>query len=168
MSLPLEIWQIVLESIPPGDKHTLSSLALVSRVVYAAAFPVLYFEVQITGRESQERFYERIQLDDPFNPAGYVREYTVIVASSDIASGNPYAHLNLGALARMQHLCKLAVKRGNRVANYTVTNTIEDPSWALPELRELRIRVHLYLTRSRFIKPGAPVSSTRLNKPEFC
>ncbi|KIY65221.1 hypothetical protein CYLTODRAFT_492489 [Cylindrobasidium torrendii FP15055 ss-10] len=144
MSLPLEVWHIILDSIHHSDKHTLLSLALVSRVVYAAVLPVLYFDVQIAGHERQERFYRWIESNDTFNPARYVRQYTIVIIESDAASGKPRTH-DPGALARMHHLRKLTIVRGPDVQRYIATDTIlhsEDPSWTLPELRELRWTDH--------------------------
>ncbi|KIY65219.1 hypothetical protein CYLTODRAFT_492487 [Cylindrobasidium torrendii FP15055 ss-10] len=139
MSLPLELWHIILESIPHSDKRTLSSIALISHVAYAAVVPMLYFDVQITGRERQERFYEWIRSDSPFNPAGYVREYTMIITESDVASGEPRTR-DPSALVRMQHLRKLTILRGPNVQSYIVMDTI--PFYSLPELRELQLDVH--------------------------
>ncbi|KIY65222.1 hypothetical protein CYLTODRAFT_424531, partial [Cylindrobasidium torrendii FP15055 ss-10] len=145
MSLPLEIWHTILESIPQSDKHTLLSVALVSRVAYAAVLPLLYFDVQITGHEKQERFYEWIQSDN-FNPSGYVREFTVIITHGDIARNHqhPHTYLALDArLARMQRLHKLKLMLECKVGTYTAVmadaQPSEDTPWSLPELRELRV-----------------------------
>ncbi|KIY65220.1 hypothetical protein CYLTODRAFT_492488 [Cylindrobasidium torrendii FP15055 ss-10] len=140
MSLPLEIWLTIFESTFRDDKQTLLSLALVSRAFHGAVLPLLYSDVQITGRERQQRFYRWIQSESPSNPALYIREYTIIITNSDVASGKPYTH-NSGALARMQHLRKLTLLGEPDDGKFLATNTIlqsEDPSWSLPELRELR------------------------------
>ncbi|KIY65218.1 hypothetical protein CYLTODRAFT_492486 [Cylindrobasidium torrendii FP15055 ss-10] len=140
MSLPLEIWLSIFASEFRSDRQSLSSLALVSRTFHAAVLPFLYFDVQITGRERQQSFYEWIQSNDPSNPAAYIREYTIIIADEEVASGKPHTH-NSGALARMQHLRKLTLLGEPNVRKLLLTESIlqsEDPSWSLPELRELR------------------------------
>ncbi|KIY61854.1 hypothetical protein CYLTODRAFT_494999 [Cylindrobasidium torrendii FP15055 ss-10] len=138
MSFPFEMWQEIIQKIPSSDKRALWSLSLVSRAFHSTVLPLLYFDVQITGREKQERFYEWILSNEPSSPASYVREYTIIINRNDIPCGKPYTH-NSAALARMQHLRKLTLASKLGMPKNLSTGVIlhsEDPSWSLPELRE--------------------------------